>query len=131
MYKSATGLLCAFIAGSAMIGATAAANADYRHGGCCGPIPPSYSYGTVERVSHRTNYHDVWHKTVVNREKLYVHVERVQPVVYVNNVTRIHDQLVEKVHPVHVSRVEYLPTETVVTASVVHINEGCVCDYCK
>jgi len=131
MYRSVTGLLCTLVAGSALIGATATANAHHRYGGCCGPIPPSYSYSTVQTSSHRTVFHDVWHKHIVNREKLYVHVERVHPVEYIHNVLRIHDQTVEKVHSVHESKVEYVPTTVVYSTSVVHIQEPCICEYCK
>ncbi len=128
MLKVTSALIFASIAGAALIGGVGSASAGH-HADCCGPIPPTETSSTVEKVSHVTRYHDEWKKNFVDRTKLYVHVTRVQPVVYVHNVLRVHYVTVPVIRPVHVARVEYLPPQQVVTSSVVHINEGCVCNY--
>lgn len=127
MLDKTSALLVATLAGAALVGVTPDARGGERHGNCCGPIPPTQTSSTVEKVSHVTRYHDEWKKNYVDRTKLYLHVTRVQPVVYVHNVLRVHYVTVPVIRPVHVSRVEYLPPQQVETSSVVHINEGCVC----
>lgn len=127
MFKSRSALFFALIAGAGILGATASASANYRHGGCCGPIPPTVTSSVVNKVSHVTHYRDVWHKNYVQRTHVYEHITEIRPIVYVHNVTRVHDKTVAVVHPVHVSRTEYLPVTEVASYSTVHINEGCCC----
>jgi hypothetical protein len=125
MRKIATVFLFVLAAGLALFGSMASAEAHHRHH-CCGPIPPTYTYDVVNKVSHVTRYHDVWSKHYVHRTKLYVHVTKIHPIVYVHNVTRVHHQTVEIVHPKHVAKIVVEATTYITTSSVVNIDDGCV-----
>jgi hypothetical protein len=127
MRRSVYGLLFGLIAGVGLVGAATTADAGYRHGNCCGPLPTTYTYGTVNRVSHVTHVHDVYRQHYFDRPKLYVHITRIHPIVYVHDLTRIHDRAIPVVRPVHEAETQYEATTTIVTSSVVHIKEGCCC----
>src|SRR3954464_6003585 len=127
MLKSAIALSAALIAG-ALVGSATDANAGHhRRHGCCGPIPPSYTYKTKTVHKHVTHHRDVTRTRYVERTKRIVHVTRIQPVVHVHNVTRVHTRLVGVVHPVHQRVVQRLPARTFVTSSVVYLRPHCGC----
>jgi hypothetical protein len=127
MVKSVTAALGALLAVGGVVAVASSADAHYRHGGCCGPIPPVYSHSVVNVVHHETEYRDRWHKHYVHRVKLYVHTTEYRPIYDIHVVTRIHDQTVAVVHPRHETRTTWLAPERNYTYSTEHINEGCVC----
>jgi hypothetical protein len=113
MLRFATALSAALVIGWALVGSASPASARHRHPGCCGPLPPSYTY--------KTRY--------VKRIKPIVHVTRIQPIVHVHNVTRVHTNLVGVAHPVHHRVTQWLPARYYVTNSVVHLRPNCGCSY--
>ncbi|HEV7600074.1 MAG TPA: hypothetical protein VGO49_07410 [Bradyrhizobium sp.] len=129
MLKFVTALSAALIIGGALVGSATTASAGYRHHGCCGPIPPSYTYNTKNVYKKITRHHDVWRTKYVKRTKHIVHVTRIQPIVHVHNVTRVHTRIVGVVHPVHQRVTQWLPARKYVTNSVVHLRPECGCSY--
>ena len=129
MLKFATALSAAVIIGWALVGSATSASAGHRNHGCCGPIPPSYTYKTKNVYKNITRHHDVYRTKYVKRTKRIVHVTRIQPIVHVHNVTRVHTNIVGVVHPVHQRVTQYLPARTYVTNSVVHLRPECGCGY--
>jgi len=125
--KFVTALSAALIAGWALAASATDASAGHRHKGCCGPIPPSYTYKTKKVYKNVTHYRDVHRTRYVKRIKPIVHVTRIQPVVHVHNVTRIHTNIVGVVHPVHQRVTQRLPAKTYVTNSVVRLRPHCGC----
>ena len=126
MMKYIIAACAAIVAGSAFFGATAEAEAGYGRCGHCGPVGPSYTYRTVNKVVHRTRYRDVSRTRYVHRIKKVVHVTRIRPIIRVHQVTRVHHHTVAVVRPVHVSRTVYLPARTITTGSVRHSYDcGC------
>src|ERR1700709_1341173 len=112
MIKSAFALLTMLIASLVLAGSATTASAHYRHyghHGCCGPGPPSYVYKSVPKIRPITRYHDVARTNFFYRPHRIVHVTRVQPIVYVHTVTRVHHHLVGIVRPVYQHVTEYLP----------------------
>lgn len=124
-----TALSAALIAGWALAGSATDASAGHRHKGCCGPIPPSYTYKTKKVHKNITRYRDVHRTRYVKRIKPIVHVTRIQPVVHVHNVTRVHTRLVGVVHPVHRRVTQVLPARRYVTNSVVYLRPQCGCGH--
>ena len=111
MSKFVIALCIALIGGWALVASAADANANHRRGhGCanCGPYPPSYSYKT---------------------KKVHKHVTRIQPVVHVHKVTRVHTRLVRVPYPVHRHVTQVLPVRHHVTSSVVYLRPHCGCAY--
>jgi hypothetical protein len=129
MLKFVTALSAALIMGWALVGSATTASAGYRHHGCCGPIPPSYSYSTKKVHKYIRHDRDVWRTKYVKRTKRYVHVTRIQPIYHVHNVTRVHTKIVGVVHPVHQRVTQWLPARRYVTNSVVHLRPECGCSY--
>jgi hypothetical protein len=129
MLKFVTALSAALIIGWALVGSATTASARHRHHGCCGPIPPSYTYKTKKVYKNITRHHDVWRTRYVKRTKRIVHVTRIQPIVHVHNVTRVHTRIVGVVHPVHQRVTQWLPPRRYVTNSVVHLRPECGCSY--
>jgi hypothetical protein len=128
MLKFATALAAALVIGWALVGsATTASAGHHRHHGCCGPIPPSYTYKTKNVYKNITRHHDVYRTKYFKRYHRIVHVTRIQPIVHVHNVTRVHTRLVGVVHPVHERATQWLPARTYVTNSVVHLRPECGC----
>ena len=126
MLKSLSALCAALIAGWILVGAATEANAGHRRCGGCGPIPPSYTYKTVNKVTHRTRYRDVSRTRYVQRVRRIIHVTRVRPIVRIHQVTRVHHHTVAVVRNAYVSRTQYLPARTYVTNSVRHSYDcGC------
>lgn len=120
MLKFVSGLLVALVAGWLLVGSTTTASAHYRHhGGCCGPIPPSYVYSTAHKVTHVTRYRDVSRTRYVYQPHRIIHVTRVRPVIYIHTVTRIHHHTIGIVRPVYEHVTEYLPPRRIKTSSVV------------
>ena len=81
-----------------------------------------YRYNTVEKVQNVTRYNDVEHTQYVRHINHIVNLTRVQPVIYTNVVTRIHDRpgiLGQERVP---ARDQMLPARTVVTSKVVQMN---------
>jgi hypothetical protein len=130
MLRFATALPAALIVGWALVGSASPASAGYhRHHGCCGPLPPSYSYKTRNVYKNVTRHHDVYRTRYVKRIKPIVHVTRIQPIVHVHNVTRVHTNLVGVVYPVHHYVTQVLPTRTYATNSTVYLRPHCGCSY--
>jgi hypothetical protein len=127
MLKFATALSAALIIGWALVGSAATASAGYRKAGCCGPLPPSYSYSTKNVYKHITRHHDEYRTKYVKRTKRYVHVTRIQPIVHIHNVKRVHTKLVGVEHPVHERTTQYLPAKTYTTSSTVYLRPECGC----
>ncbi len=114
------------IAGFAFVGSATDANAGYRRCAGCGPIKPSYTYRTVNKVTHQTRYRNVTRTRYVQRIRPIIHVTQVRPVVRIHQVTRVHHRTVAVIRNVHRSRTQYLPTRTIMTSSVRH-TYGCGC----
>ena len=130
MLKSVTALSAALIVAGTLIGSASPASARHnRHHGCCGPLPPSYTYKTKHVYKHVTRHHDVWRTRYFKRIKPIVHVTRIQPIVHVRNVTRVHTRVVGVVRPVHHHVMQVLPPRAYVTNSVVHLRPECGCSY--
>lgn len=129
MSKFVTALSAVLIAGWALVGSATIANAGHRGHGCCGPIPPSYTYKTKKLYKNITHYRDVHRTKYVKRIKRIVHVTRIQPVVHVHNVTRVHTRIVGVVYPVHERVTQFLPPQRYVTNSVVYLRPQCGCGY--
>jgi hypothetical protein len=129
MLKFCTALSAALIIGWALVGSAATASAGYRKAGCCGPLPPSYTYNTKKVYKHITRHHDVWRTKYFKRIKPIVHVTRIQPIVHIHNVKRVHTKLVGVVHPVHHRVTQYLPAHTYTTNSTVYLRPECGCSY--
>ena len=128
MSKFVTALAAALIVGWGLAGsATSASAGGYRGHGCCGPIPPSYTYKTKKVFKNVTRYHDVYRKKYVKRIKHVVHVTRIQPVVHVHKVTRVHTKIIGVVHPVHQRVTRVLPPKTYTTSRIVHLRPKCAC----
>ena len=127
MLKLVTALSAALIGACALLGSAATANAGYGGKGCCGPLPPSYSYKTRKIHKTVTRHRDVYRTRYVPRIKPVVHVTRIQPVVRVHNVTRVHTRLVGVVQPVHRRVMQVLPARQYVTNSVVYLRPRCGC----
>ena len=127
MLKLVTALSAALIIGWALVGSATTASARHHRSGCCGPLPPSYTYKTKHVHKNVTRYRDVHRTRYVKRIKPIVHVTRIQPIVHVHNVTRVHTRTVGVVHPVHQRVTQWLPARQYVTNSVVHFRSGCGC----
>jgi len=128
MLKSVTALLVALIVGSGLVGSATTANAGHRHhGGCCGPIAPSYVYKVKRVFKSITHHRDVYHVKYVKRIKRIIHVTRIQPIIRIHNVTRVHTNIVGVVHTVHQHTTQVLPAKRYVTNSVVHLRPTCGC----
>lgn len=126
MLKAGSALFAALIFGWTLVGSAATANAGQRRG-CCGPLPPSYTYKTKNVYKNITRHHDVYRTKYVKRIKPIVHVTRIQPIVRVHNVTRVHTNIVGVVYPVHQRLTEYLPARRYETNSVVYLRPSCGC----
>ena len=81
MLRFVTALSAALIVGWALAGSATTASAGGRHHGCCGPIPPSYTYSTKKIHKTITHHHDVHRTKYVKRIKPIIHVTRIQPIV--------------------------------------------------
>src|SRR4051812_511370 len=100
MLKSVTALSAALIVAGTLIGSASPPRPPPNpHQGCCGPLPPSYTYKTKHVYRHVARHHDVWRTRYFKRIKPIVHVTRVQPIVHVHNVTRVHTNLVGVLYP--------------------------------
>ena len=126
MLKLVTALSAALIAG-ALVGSATTASAGGRHSGCCGPIPPSYTYKIKKVYKDVTRHRDVSRTKYVQRIKRIVHVTQIQPIIRVHSVTRVHTHIVGVVHPVHERVMQRLPARTYVTNSVVYLRPQCGC----
>jgi hypothetical protein len=131
MYKLITSLAAAVIVGLALVGSATIADAKgYRHGGgggCCGPIPPSYSSNTVYKHRHRTTYRDVWRHEYFKRYHKHIHITKIQPILHLHKVTRIHTKRIGVIVPVHKHITERLHERVIVTSSTVHLRPVCGC----
>ena len=81
-----------------------------------------YRYNTVAKVQNVTRYNDVEHTQYVRHINRIVNITRVQPIVYTNVVTRIHDRPVYSVRNEYLHETRMLPARTVVTSKVVQMN---------
>ena len=127
MLKFVTALSAALIIGWALVGSAATASAGYRKAGCCGPLPPSYTYKTKHVHKHVTKYRDVQRTRYVKRIKPIIHVTRIQPVVHVHKVTRVHTRLVGVPYPVHHHVTKWLAPRYIMTNRVVYLRPQCGC----
>ena len=141
MLKFVTALSAALIVGSALVGSAGTASADgYRrggyggggyggggYGGCCGPLPPSYSENTVYKKRHITKHYDVWRHKKYPRYKKYIHTTKIQPILYVHKVTRVHTKLIPYTVPIKIRHTKWLPEKVYVTTSKVYLKPECGC----
>lgn len=127
MLKCVTALSAALIAVWAFVGTATDANAGSKRHGCCGPIPPSYTFKTKKIHKHVTHYRDVQRTKYFKRIKPIVHVTRIQPVVHVHRVTRVHTRLVGVPYPVHRHVTQWLPPQRYVTNRVIYLPPQCGC----
>jgi len=126
MLKHVTAFFASLLAGWILVGSATSASAQSQHEGCCGAIPPTYVYNTVPKIKHVIQYHDVSRTNYIYRIHQIVHVTRVQPIVYVHNITRIHHYTVGIVQPVHEYVTQWLPIQSIVTSQVINTyNCGC------
>lgn len=129
MLKLVSALFAGLIAGWALVGSTTTASAHYRHYGCCGPVAPSYIFKTKKVYKNYTHVRNVWRTKYVKRNHLIVHVTRIQPIVHVHNITRVHTKVVGMVRNVHVWKTKYLPAKKYYTNQVVHLRPHCACSH--
>lgn len=129
MSKFVTALAAPLVVAWALVGFATTASAGHRGHGCCGPVPPAYTYKTKKVLKNVTRYRDVHRTKYVQRIKRIVHVTRIQPVVHVHNVTRVHTHVVGVVRPVHQRVVRVLPVMTYATSSVVYLRPQCGCGH--
>jgi hypothetical protein len=130
MLKFVTALSTALIIGWALVGsATTASAGGYGYGksGCCGPIPPKYISHTVYKHKHIKRYRDVWRHKYVKRIKRIVHVTKIQPIIHLHKVTRVHTKIIGVVKPVHIRVSKVLPAKRYVTSSTVYLKPVCAC----
>jgi hypothetical protein len=131
MWKSVTAL----IVGCALAGFTVPASADsYRpshggggYGGCCGPLPPSHSENTVYKKRHITKYYDVWRHKKFPRYQKHIHTTKIQPILHIHKVTRVHTKLIPYTVPIKVKHTKWLPEKVYVTTSKVYLRPECGC----
>jgi hypothetical protein len=138
MLKFVTALSAALIIGWALVGTATTASAGgygygksgYGHGyGCCGPIKPKYYSHVVYRHKHIKRYHDVWRHKYVKRIKRIVHVTKIQPVIHLHKVTRVHTKVIGVVVPRHERHTYVLRPITHVTSRTVYLKPVCACSY--
>jgi len=133
MSKLVTALSAALIVGWALVGSAATASAGgygKGHGyggGCCGPLPPSYSRHTVYKHKHVTRYRDVWHHKHFKRYKKHYRITNIQPVIHVHKVTRVHTKLIGVVVPVYKKVTHVLHPKYIFTSSTIHLKPVCGC----
>ena len=120
MLKLVSAFSASVIAGWVLVGSATVAGAHYRHGGCCGPIPPTYTHSTIVKNKYITrNLHET-RTHYVPRIHRIVHVTDILPITHVHVVTHIHHQLIGVAYPVHVHVTAWLPPREVVTYSTVN-----------
>jgi hypothetical protein len=127
MLKFATSMSAALIVGWAIVGSATTANAGYRGKGCCGPIPPKYTHSTKTVHKYIKRHRDVYRTKYVKRIKRHVHVTRIQPIIHIHNVKRVHTKIVGVVRPVYERSTKYLPAKRYVTNSTVYLRPKCAC----
>lgn len=127
MLRIVTALSAVLIMGWAFVGSATDANAGYRGHGCCGPIPPSYTYNTQKVHKYIRHHRDVHRTKYFTRIKRVVHVTRIQPIIHVHTVTRIHTKLVGVVKPKHERHTTWLPAKKYYTNRIVHLRPQCGC----
>jgi hypothetical protein len=135
MYKFVTTLSVALIVGLAVASSATTASADSygRHGGygggkgCCGPLPPSFSSNTVYKKKHITKYYDVWRHKKFPRYKKHIHTTKIQPILHIHKVTRVHTKLIPYTVPIKVKLTKRLPDKLIVTTSKVYLKPVCGC----
>lgn len=127
MLKPVAALSAALIMGWAFVGSATTAHAGYKGRGCCGPLPPSYTYKTKKVHKYIKRYRDVHRTKYFKRIKRHIHVTRIQPVIHVHKVTRVHTKLVGVIKPVHVKVTKWLPPKKYTTSSVVYLKPKCAC----
>ncbi len=90
MIKCVTALITTLAAG--WLFAAAATAATTRPAICksCGPIAPTRHYKTVYPMKMQTHYRDVSVYKTVRRVHRITNVTKIQPIVYIKEITRIH-----------------------------------------
>lgn len=119
MLRVVSALFAVLVAGWVLFGSATNASAGYGNG----RSHTTYIYRTVHPVRHVTHYRDVSRTNYSYHVHRYVHVTRVQPIVYVHDVTRVHHHDVAIVRHVNVYRTQYLPARKIVTHSVINISD--------
>ena len=133
MIKVVTALTAALVAGWVVAGSATSASAHYRGPSsprchACGPLPTTVHVNTVHTSKSYTRYHDESVYRHVPRYHRIVTVTRIQPVVHILNVTRIHHRTVYFVKDTYAHRTEHLPPLTYERSAVVNIyHKGCGC----
>jgi hypothetical protein len=127
MLKPVTALSAALIVGWALVGSATTASAGYKGRGCCGPLPPSYTYKTKKIYKTIKRHRDTYRTKYFKRIKRHVHVTRIQPIIRVHTVTRVHTKLVGVVKPVHQYVTQHLRPKRYHTHSTVYLKPKCAC----
>jgi|ERR1051325_416830 hypothetical protein len=136
MLKFVTALSAALIVGWTLVGSAGTASADSYGGygsgggyggGCCGPLPPSYSSNTVYKHRHITKHRDVWRHKYFKRYKKHIHITKIQPILHIHKVTRVHTKLIGVIVPIKKHVYKRLPDKVIVTTSTVHLKPVCGC----
>jgi|GEM_PF-2000659 len=132
MSKFVTALSAGLIIGFAFVGSATTASADSYGGGgygkgCCGPLPNSYSTNTVYKKRHITTYKDEYRYKKFKRYKKHIHTTKIQPILHIHKVTRVHTKLIPVTVPIKVKLTKRLPDRVYVTTSKVYLKPVCVC----
>ena len=118
MRRIATALIATSALGLTIAGAAGIADAHSRPGcGSCGPVAPTTIYKTVHPSLYSTKYHDVSVTRHVHRVHRVTTVVRVQPILHIHEVTRVHHHTVVTTSQSYHRETEHLSPIRVVTHS--------------
>jgi len=120
-------VLVAAFAAAALVGAASSAEAHRKHCAGCGPLPVIHSTSNVNSISHVTHYSDVYKKHYFDKPQYFIHTTITHPIVYVNNVTRVHHEHIPVIRPVYRSFSEMVAPRYIYSSHTVNIDEGCCC----
>jgi hypothetical protein len=81
----------------------------------------------VYKNKHITKYHDVWRHQYFKRYKKHIHITKIQPILHIHKVTRIHTKRIGVIVPVRVRLTQRLPDRVFVTHSTIHLKPVCGC----
>ena len=95
MIKVVTAMAVSLTAGWVLAGSATGASARGYYPGCnCGPNSSSRYYKTVHPAKFVTRYHDVSVTKHEHRIHRVINVTRVQPIIHIHQVTRVHHHTV-------------------------------------
>lgn len=125
MRKTVMALIATLAFGWVMAGATTSAGA-HACASCSAPVPPTTIYKTVHPSQFMTKYHDVSVTRHVRRVHRVTTVVRVQPILHIHEVTRVHHHTVVTTRNAYHRQTEHLAPIREVTHSTQNIYEcGC------